>query len=214
MYGYDLLDRLTSATKTGQTIGYTYDANGNRLAQTGTQSATYTVAAASNRLSSITETPARTYSYDVAGNTAGDGTLTFAYSDAGRMSSVTSAAGTASYIVNALGQRTKKVSNGSTTYFIYDESGHPVGEYGGTGALIQETVWMGDIPVATLRSSGSGVSLYYVHTDHLNTPRRISRPSDNTVVWRWDADPCGLNYNYFRDYDPAVGRYTQATRSA
>jgi RHS repeat-associated protein len=30
-----------------------------------------------------------------------------------------------------------------------------------------------------------------VHTDHLNTPRRISRPSDNVVVWRWDGDPFG-----------------------
>ncbi|MBL8268098.1 hypothetical protein, partial [Steroidobacter sp.] len=45
-YGYDDLDRLTSASKTSTTIGYTYDANGNRLAQTGTSASTYTVAAA------------------------------------------------------------------------------------------------------------------------------------------------------------------------
>src|SRR4030095_8677787 len=57
--------------------------------------------------------------------------------------------------------------------------------------LIQETVWFGDIPVATLRPNGGGVSLFYVHTDHLNTPRRISRPSDNVVVWRWDSQPFG-----------------------
>jgi RHS repeat-associated protein len=191
MYGYDLLDRLNNATRSSQTIGYTYDANGNRLTQTGTQVATYTVAGSSNRLSSIVGTPARAYSYDASGNTTGDGTLTFTYSDAGRMNSVTSGAGTTSYIVNALGQRVKKWSNGSTTLFMYDESGHLVGEYDGTGALIQETVWMGDIPVATLRPNGGGVTLYYVHTDHLNTPRRVGRPSDNTVVWRWDADPFG-----------------------
>jgi YD repeat-containing protein len=30
---YDILDRLNSATKPATTIGYTYDANGNRLSQ-------------------------------------------------------------------------------------------------------------------------------------------------------------------------------------
>jgi RHS repeat-associated protein len=45
--------------------------------------------------------------------------------------------------------------------------------------------------IATLRPNGGGVTLYYVHTDHLNTPRRVGRPSDSTVVWRWDADPFG-----------------------
>ncbi|WP_417667654.1 RHS domain-containing protein, partial [Pseudidiomarina sp.] len=33
-----------------------------------------------------------------------------------------------------------------------------------------------------------GVAVYYIHTDHLNTPRRIS---DNQIVWRWDNDPFG-----------------------
>ncbi|MEQ1581468.1 MAG: RHS repeat-associated core domain-containing protein [Steroidobacteraceae bacterium] len=52
-------------------------------------------------------------------------------------------------------------------------------------------MWLGDIPVATLRPNGGSVAVYYVHTDHLNTPRRISRPSDNVIVWRWDSDPFG-----------------------
>ncbi|MDB6012888.1 MAG: hypothetical protein JWL65_5138 [Gammaproteobacteria bacterium] len=87
----------------------------------------------------------------------------------------------------------------------------------------------------------SGISVYYIHTDHLNTPRRISRPADNVIVWRWDAEPFGttaanqdpdgdgtafvynprfpgqyfdaetaLNYNYQRDYDPAVGRFVES----
>jgi RHS repeat-associated protein len=79
--------------------------------------------------------------------------------------------------------------------------------------------------------------LYYIHADHLGTPRKITRPSDNKVVWTWESeafgaslpDPnpsglgrfvfnlrfpgqyfdaeTGLHYNYFRDYDPATGRY-------
>jgi RHS repeat-associated protein len=190
-YGYDLLDRLNSASKTGQTIGYTFDANGNRLTQTGTQTATYTISSTNNSITSIAGTPARTYAYDAAGNTTGYGALTYGYSDAGRMVSVTTGGVTTSYVLNALGQRVKKSNASLTGYFVYDEAGHLLGEYDGTGALIQETVWMGDIPVATLRPNGAGVSLYYVHTDHLNTPRRISRPSDNVILWRWDSDPFG-----------------------
>ncbi len=112
------------------------------------------------------------------------------------------------------------------------------------------------------------VEVFYVHPDHLGTPRVItastalaattgtgitSPQTVNKAVWRWDSDPFGSNatansapnenpntlsqvvgtatlpylfgfdlafpgqkrdretgkhYNYFRDYDPGVGRYT------
>ena len=48
-YGYDALDRLSSASATGQSQSFTYDATGNRLTQGGTLSSTYTVSAGSNR---------------------------------------------------------------------------------------------------------------------------------------------------------------------
>jgi RHS repeat-associated protein len=113
--------------------------------------------------------------------------------------------------------------------------------YSGSGNLVEETVWLGGIPVATLRAhSGGGVDTYYIHSDHLNTARKITRPSDNALVWRIDQDPFGtavpnqnpagygtfvynlgfpgqiymaetsLNYNYERDYDPALGRYIES----
>jgi RHS repeat-associated protein len=190
-YGYDLLDRLTSATGTSLSQGWTYDANGNRLTQTGSAASTYIVNSSSNRLSSISGALTRTYSYDNSGNMIGDGSATFTYNDAGRMISATKASVTTTYALNALGQRVKKTTSGSSRYFVYDEAGHLVGEYDNSGNLIQETVWFGDTPVATLRPNGAGVNLFYVHTDHLNTPRRISRPSDNVVLWRWDSDPFG-----------------------
>jgi RHS repeat-associated protein len=190
-YGYDPLDRLTSATGTSLNQGWTYDANDNRLTQTGGAASTYTVSTTSNRLSSVSGALTRTYGYDSAGSTSSDGTATFAYNDAGRMVSATKASVTTTYALNALGQRVKKTTSSSSTYFVYDETGHLVGEYDNSGNLIQETVWFGDAPVATLRPNGASVSLFYIHTDHLNTPRRITRPSDNVVVWRWDSDPFG-----------------------
>jgi len=239
-YGYDLLDRLTSATGTHLNESWTYDANGNRLTQGGTSASTYTLATASNQIASISGALTRTYTYAASGQTSGYGGLTFTYTDSGRLSSVSNGGVTTSYIINALGQRVKK-SGSSITIFVYDESGHLIGEYNGSGNLIEETVWMGDVPVATLQPNGTGASVYYIHTDHLNAPRRISRPADNVIVWRWDSEPfgaaaanqdpdgdgtqfvynprfpgqyadteTGLNYNYFRDYDPALGRYVES----
>ena len=147
---------------------------------------------------------------------------------------------TTTYIYNALGQLIEKSGNGGTTLLMYDEAGHIQGEYSSAGAMIEETVWLGDIPVATLQPNGSSVSINYVHTDHLGTPRKITRPSDNGLMWRWDPDtfgslapntnPAGLGtfiynlrfpgqyalpesglyYNYFRDYDPTMGRYVES----
>jgi RHS repeat-associated protein len=77
-----------------------------------------------------------------------------------------------------------------------------------------------------------------VHTDQLNTPRKVTSNASTPVLrWKWDPTPFGegtpsepagafkynlrfpgqyfdsetnLNYNYFRDYDPAIGRYVES----
>ena len=90
----------------------------------------------------------------------------------------------------------------------------------------------------SVRRNRVGVICY---ADHLGTPRVITRPSDNAVVWKNDntepfgnsqpnENPSGLgqfaynlrfpgqyfdpesgtNYNYYRDYDPAIGRYIES----
>jgi RHS repeat-associated protein len=82
--------------------------------------------------------------------------------------------------------------------------------------------------------------LFFVHVDHLNTPRFVANQSGQTV-WRWDqAEPFGVDvpdenpsglgafefplrfpgqyadketnahYNYFRNYDPGIGRYAES----
>jgi RHS repeat-associated protein len=234
--GYDILDRVNSAGSGTTTIGYTYDANGNRLTQTGTSASTYTVSGTSNRLSSTAGVLVRTYTYNNAGSVLNSGATTHTYFNSGRMKTAKLGSATATnYVYNALGQRVKKYGGAAgTNYFMYDEAGHLVGEYNSSGALIQETVWLGDIPVATLR----GTSVYYVHTDQLNTPRKVTTTAATPLLkWKWDPTPfgegtptepsgafkynlrfpgqyfdveTGLNYNYFRDYDPAVGRYVES----
>ena len=91
----------------------------------------------------------------------------------------------------------------------------------------------------TVGTAPGAATAYFIHTDQLNTPRAITDGSGN-LVWQWDSDPFGkdapnelpagqpaftfnqrfpgqqfdresnLHYNYFRDYDPALGRYVQS----
>lgn len=159
----------------------------------GAGTTTISVNSSSNRLNSSSGALNRSYSHDDAGNITSDGIRSFTYNDAGRMSSATNAGITTVYQHNALGQRVKKSNASGTTYFVYDEAGHLVGEYSSTGSLIQELIYLNDIPVATIRTDqgGSGAGVFYIHTDHLNVPSKITRPSDNAVIWRWDHDAYG-----------------------
>jgi RHS repeat-associated protein len=240
-YGYDSLDRIASGMSSSVARGWTYDANGNRLTETGTSPSTYTIASGSNQISSITGALSRTYTHDAAGNTTSYSSVAATYNDAGRLKTLTNGSATETLLYNALGQRIQTGGGAAgTVLYAYDEAGHLLGEYDGSGTLIEETVWLGDIPVATLRPSGSTVAIYYVHTDQLNTPRQVTRPSDNARMWTWYSDPfgtdaananpagagtfpynlrfpgqifdgqAGLHQNGFRDYGPATGRYHQS----
>jgi len=234
-YGYDALDRLTSYLGASFHIGYGYDANGNRSQQTGTAGTTdYTTSPTSNRLDSLTDgVTTQGFSYDANGSLTADGSHTYGYDKTGRLTSVD---GSTAYAYNGLGQRVSKTASGTGTVYAYDEAGHLVGEYdAATGNPIQETVWMGDTPLAVVKGSGT----YYVHADHLNTPRQINDQTGDPV-WVWDTitfgnstpdeDPLatgtpfvynlrfpgqyydaetGLHQNHHREYSPPLGRYTQ-----
>jgi len=237
--GYDNLDRLTSWVAPATDQSYTYDANGNRTSLTiGASPYGYTVSATSNRLSSVAGPTAKTYSYDAAGHITDNGTRSYLYNPAGFMYASrpdTLPDADVMFWRNGLGQRLIKTAAGVSTLYVYDGNTHLLGEYDGTGAALQETVYLGDQAIGVMQ----GVALYYVYADHLNTPRLITNTA-NTPVWRWDSDPfgnnppnqnpsglgtfvynqrlpgqyfdqeTGLNYNYFRDYDPSTGRYIES----
>jgi RHS repeat-associated protein len=89
---------------------------------------------------------------------------------------------------------------------------------------------LGGAPLALMAPSG----IYYYYADHLGTPQSLTG-SDQAVVWQahhdlfgrasvttqavvnnlrfpgqyFDAET-GLHYNYFRDYDPSIGRYIES----
>lgn len=203
VYSYDDLSRLTGFSIGSSTRSYQYDANGNRTASAiDGDSFTHTIASNSNRLSA-TEGPQSAYSntYDAAGNLIDNGTITYSFSDSGRMKTATIGAAVVNYFVNGLGQRVKKagpwsmVSRGVNQY-VYDGEGRLLGEYDGAGKVLQETVYLNNLPVAVLKQTTAvnavTTNIYYVYSDHLSTPRVITRAADNKMVWRWDAaDPFG-----------------------
>ncbi len=301
-YGYDNLDRLTSFTPGAGSVTapqvFTYDAIGNRatlqasasgVASTGANTATYTYPGTSHRLQNITGNIAKNFMHDATGNTlnetGGATHYAFNFDHKNRLQSVqvgASAADTVTYAINALGQRVRKLGAGTqatnaaaqskTARFIYDEQGRLVGEYDIAGKLLQETVWMNDLPIATIRPKGANASaplgttgtgvgtannvgtntqanpvnidFFYVHPDHLGTPSAVTKPADNSKVWEWQSQPfgesatnenpqngalpaaqfrynlrfpgqfydaeSGKHYNYFRDYDPSIGRYVES----
>jgi RHS repeat-associated protein len=99
--------------------------------------------------------------------------------------------------------------------------------------LTREFVTLAGRPLA-LVEGGPGGELLWVHTDHLGTPQKMT-DSGGAVVWdavftpfgaavslagtaenpqrfpgqRYDAETA-LHYNYFRDYDPSLGRYMES----
>jgi RHS repeat-associated protein len=247
-YGYDAdgnrLNLSTPASAIAQV--YAYAANSNQLL-----SLIDTDATKPNK-PDVTQLA---FTYDAAGNTLSDGTNLFTYNARGRMASVTGAPNnpnnngnpnpnkgknnnaqpqqpgqTTQYAINGLGQRIVKSGNQSTEY-VFDGAGHLLGEYDDKGNVIEETVWLGDLPLATIDASGP----HYINPDHLGAPHIITDNAQR-VLWSWvhapfgDTQPItsknfsynlrfpgqifdaesGLNYNMMRDYNSALGRYVQS----
>ena len=230
-FGYDNLNRLISVTGGGTGSAssnqtFSSDATGNRTALTlGGSAYTNVISPSSNRLISTTgPAPAKTNQYDAAGNLVNDGTTQFTFNARGRRASASIGTSTITYVHNGFGQRILKsgtdplVPSGQQQY-VYDEAGHLIGEYDASGTMIQETVYLGDMPVAVLTQSidttgpilVTSTNAYYLYADQINTPRVITQASDNQIVWRWDAtDPFGVLPS---DEDPSgLGAFTYNPR--
>jgi YD repeat-containing protein len=154
-YGYDNLDRLTSAILPSSNFGYSYDAVGNRLSKTiGANTDQYTYSSTSNRIETLTPSgaPPRSFTLDANGSTTDDALNQFIYDARGRMVQATNAASLATtYQVNALGQRIRKTNSQGDTVFHYDTGGRLIAESDPAGAVKREYLYLGDIPVGVLQ---------------------------------------------------------------
>ncbi|SNB56925.1 RHS repeat-associated core domain-containing protein [Marinobacter sp. es.042] len=235
LYGYDDLYRLTSADyPVANDESFDYDGVGNRTSHNGDTSWQYNSA---NQLTGQSDT---TYQYNANGHmtqkTVSGETTYYFYNNQERLVRVedTNNQVIARYGYNPFGHRLWKEVGGVKTYFFYNQSGL-VGEYSSTGELIKEyqytanSTWMTN-PLF----QRDGGQVYFYQNSHLGTPQRMLATSGE-VVWAvtytafGDAKPSiiavknnlrlpgqyfdqetGLHHNYFRDYDPELGRYIQS----
>lgn len=218
---------------------YTYDATGNRTSFTnaeGTQS--YQYPADSHRLSAAGGV-SRSYDPAGNTVAIGNNRMRFQYNAAGRMSRADRDTVTVmEYTYNGHGEGVCRGSDVAKTYSVFDEVGHWLGDYDGNRD-IQQVIWMDDLPVAVIADDtlfyvetdhlGTPRTLVDPQTnavvwswDLAGEAFGNSAPDEDPD---WDCIPVrfdmrfpgqrfdsatGLNYNYFREYDPGTGRYTQS----
>ena len=265
-YRYDGLDRLQEETAPGNQR-LLLDADGNRLAD---GRSTYSVAQGGQRLAmrdgvALVHGPA---GHLLADRTWRGGRWVqrqFDWTLDGQIKTVRLDGKTvATYHYNEARQRTRKtlatppVGVPAITLYRYDPAGLLTLEVAGAavqapgvsvmpGQVLVRYLWQDAVPVAGVwppmtpgNPNASTERIVYLHTDHLNTPRRAS-DARGVLVWQWisdaygssapEEDPdqdgrpttihlrfpgqyfdveSGLHYNWNRYYDPQVGRYTQS----
>jgi RHS repeat-associated protein len=231
---YDSMSKITNYTygTSGNLNDYTYNTSEDRTSQklnSGTAT-TYNYGSTSHKLTSLSGASTDAITYDNNGNILTASGKTYTYNAANRMATSNDGSATTSYLINFMGQRTKKSNTTDSTSFVYDENDNVIAEYDSTGNLKDEYVYLDNRPVALIRSS----NLYYIYTDHLNTPRAITDTANN-LQWTWENKEAfgnnlpteivtgfkfnfrlpgqyfdsetNLNYNIHRDYNPVWGRY-------
>jgi RHS repeat-associated protein len=200
-FGYDALDRLSSAAGAYGAFGWTYDNLGNRRTQTLTKYGrptvtTYGYPNPNNQLTSITtpNTAAQSVLYTPSGNIGSitpkyQPATTYAYNQARRLSQVKQ--GTRSLVMNnydAFGRRLVKSSNGETI-FQYDPAGLLLEEDPHTGPTADH-IYLDGTPIGQVQIAPRTSQIYFVHDDRLGTPQIVTS-SLQVVAWKATYQPLG-----------------------
>jgi RHS repeat-associated protein len=201
----------------------------------------------SNQVTQTAESGAvqRTLTYSTGGNLtqdihAGGVTYGYSYNAAKRMVAVEQGGSPAgAYAYDFQGRRVWRQTYGSgaaQTAYVYDTNGRLLAEHNAsTGAMTREYVWIDDIPVALLDTSGGSPAVDFIHTGQIDEPLMVTS-SSQSILWNVDIDPFGtatniatptvtldmrlpgqslqletnsLHQNRWRDYDPSLGRYIE-----
>ncbi len=157
----------------------------------------------------------------------------YVYDAANRLVHVEDGTGSisADYYYDPFGRRLWKEVGGVRTYFFYSDEGL-IGEYDASG---NELKTYGYKPDSTWTTDPlwlkEGSTYYWYQNDHLGTPQKLVAVN-GAVVWsaqyssfgktdvqveivtnnlrfpgQYEDEETGLHYNYFRYYDPKIGRY-------
>jgi RHS repeat-associated protein len=190
---------------------------------------TYTYQQGTSKLTHIEGTPSIDFGYDANANITSETGWTYICDLSNQLIRVLSGGNqVAEYTYNGAGQRIKKVTQTETRIFHYDLLGHLIAETNQSGQMLAEYVYLGDAVLAMIKP---GETVYYYHNDHLGTPQVLTDDAQ-AIAWKavytpfgeavtsietvenpfrfpgqyYDSET-GLHYNYFRYYNPQIGRY-------
>jgi hypothetical protein len=174
-YGYDTLNRLTSASESGNSSqAFGYDRYGNmwQSGSTGTLPGNVMPTSSSGYNSATNQLT--TASYDAAGNQKSYSTHSSTYDPENRQSPVYNKADgpTFTYGYDGIGTRVSKTAAGVTTQYVHDTFGNLAAEYSTAGPQ--------DVQCGTC----------YLSLDHLGSTRLVTDRSAN-VIARHDYLPFG-----------------------
>ena len=190
-YTYDSLNRLSamadsSSAQSCKGISETYDAWGNRLAETPTAGTGCPMFQATVSANNQLTAP---YTYDAAGNMTYDVNHHYNYDAENRLTQVDNAT-TASYLYDATGKRVMKQAAGNTTFYIYDQGGNVLSERDSSNSWIQTYIRFAE----TLTAFYKGTGTIYFHLDHLGSVRLYTSVSGTAYGTALDYDPFGLQF--------------------
>ena len=218
-YTYDQLSNRISSTEHNRLVSYTIAPDSNRL------------------FSSEDSANDFGYVYDNAGNLIRVGKyingsyhyIGYSYNYLGQLVKITNTEkkeDSITYQYNGLYQRVLKDVNGNKTIFIYNAAGQLLEEQNKAQNTIRDYIYADNVLIAAVEN---GI-LVYITTDHLNAPQVVT-DATGRVVWSATYDPfgkatitgnlklnlradgqyedseTGLYYNWYRYYNPSLGRY-------
>jgi YD repeat-containing protein len=113
---------------------------------------------------------------------------TLVWDERQRLTSRTAGSQVTSYTYDGVGQLTRiTLPDGSFLEYEYDTA---LGEYNSSGALVQEYVWLGTMPIVVVRGTTTSPTIFYIYADQIDRPWVITNTA-NQLRWRWDTSPFG-----------------------
>ena len=233
-FGYDTLDRLTSATGpygsggATATLTYSYNQIGNLTNNSQLGAYTYPTSGATGvRPHAVSTAGANSYTYDNNGNMLAGAGRTLTWNLENKPLTVVQGGTTTTFVYDGEGGRVKKIVGTTTTRYISTL-------YECDNTNCSRFIWAGRTRIATIAASGT---IHYWHGDHLGsssvitdstgakvqtltyfpyggtrTNQSFTTPAVN-VPYKYtgkELDTTGLYYYEARYYDATLGRFISA----